>query len=155
MRDDVRCTLKSTVLALLLAALGCPAFAQTIEAPFTADLWELEGASLAEHLGRQALRGTASLKGVEFENGVIEFDLAVSGEGTYPGIAFRVEGDDWFERVYIRPHRAGRYPDALQYTPTMNGMYRSRDGTYFSIYYKFKPITREYVSTFFMARSAP
>ncbi|RJR29507.1 MAG: hypothetical protein C4574_03520 [Candidatus Latescibacterota bacterium] len=115
-----RCRLIAAVFAL--AALGHPALAQTIEAPFTADLWELEGASLVEHLGRQALRGTASLRNVEFENGVIEFDLAVSGEASYPGIAFRAEGDDWFERVYIRPHRAGRYPDALQYTPTMNGI---------------------------------
>ena len=122
MKDDIRGSLMATVLALALAALGFPALAQTIEAPFTVDLWEMEGASLVEHLGRQSLRGTASLKGVEFENGVIEFDLAVSGEGSYPGIAFRIEGDDRFERVYVRPHRAGRYPDALQYTPTMNGI---------------------------------
>lgn len=122
MQHGIRRSLMAAVLAPALSALGCPALAQTIDAPFTADRWEMGSASLVEHLGRQALRGTAALKGVEFDNGVIEFDLAVSGEASYPGIAFRMEGDDWFERVYIRPHRAGRYPDALQYTPTMNGI---------------------------------
>ncbi len=120
--ERIRGAMSTAAFALALSALGGPALAQTIEAPFTADRWELAGASIVEHLGRQALRGTASLKEVEFENGVIEFDLAVSGEASYPGIAFRMEGDDWFERVYIRPHRAGRYPDAIQYTPTMNGI---------------------------------
>ena len=122
MKSRIRGTIAAAALWPALSALGSPALAQTIEVPFTADRWNLESASLVEHLGRQALRGTASLKGVEFENGVIEFDLAVSGEATYPGIAFRMEGDDRFERVYIRPHRAGRYPDAIQYTPTMNGI---------------------------------
>lgn len=120
--DGIRGAMSTAALVLTLSVPGVPAVAQSIEASFTADRWDLGNASVVEHLGRQALRGTASLKGIEFENGVIEFDLAVSGATTYPGIAFRMEGDDRFERVYIRPHRAGRYPDAVQYTPTMNGI---------------------------------
>jgi sugar lactone lactonase YvrE len=121
-RNEILSVVAAGSLVLALAVPVRPVFAETIEAPFTADRWELADATVTEHLGRQALCGTASLKGVEFENGVIEFDLAVSGEASYPGIAFRMEGDDQFERVYFRPHRAGRYPDALQYTPTMNGI---------------------------------
>jgi len=33
-----------------------------------------------------------------------------------------MESEQDHERVYLRPHRAGLYPDALQYTPTFNGL---------------------------------
>jgi sugar lactone lactonase YvrE len=69
------------------------------------------------HLGRQCLSGAATLKDVEFENGVIEVDVAVNGSRSYPGIIFRMQSNADYERFYIRPHRAGLYPDALQYTP--------------------------------------
>jgi sugar lactone lactonase YvrE len=44
----------------------------------------------------------------------------VTGERSYPGILFRLQSEENYERFYIRPHRAGLYPDALQYTPVIN-----------------------------------
>jgi len=66
--------------------------------------------------------GAALLKGIEFENGIIEVDVAVDGRRSYPGIIFRMQSQFNRERVYIRPHRAGLYDDALQYVPTINGI---------------------------------
>lgn len=92
------------------------------EAPFTAEHWELDRAVVAEHLGRSALRGTAALKDVALVDGVIEVDLAVDGTAGYPGIFFRVQSEGDYEHVYVRPHRAGRYPDAVQYAPNLQGV---------------------------------
>jgi sugar lactone lactonase YvrE len=49
-------------------------------------------------------------------------DIAVTGARSYPGIIFRMQSPLNYERFYIRPHRAGLYPDALQYTPIVNGV---------------------------------
>jgi sugar lactone lactonase YvrE len=89
---------------------------------FDADTWVLDDARIVEHLGRMALMGTAYLKDVVFQNGVIEVDIAVNGKRSYPGIIFRRQSEDHYERFYVRPHRAGLYPDALQYTPVFNGI---------------------------------
>lgn len=92
------------------------------EAPFTAEHWDLAGALVVEHLGRTALRGTAALRGVALTDGVIEVDLAVDGAAGYPGIFFRAQSEGDYEHVYVRPHRAGRYPDAVQYAPNLQGV---------------------------------
>jgi hypothetical protein len=84
--------------------------------------WDLEDAETAPYLDRLGLTGTAYLKNVEFHNGVIEVDVAVDGSRSYPGIVFRRRSDKNYERVYLRPHRAGFYLDALQYTPIFNGV---------------------------------
>ncbi len=89
---------------------------------FTSDRWVLEDAEIGLHLGRESLSGLAYLDGVDFENGVIEVDVAVSGKRSYPGIVFRMHSKGSYERFYLRPHRAGLYPDALQYTPVWNGV---------------------------------
>jgi sugar lactone lactonase YvrE len=89
---------------------------------FEADRWVLQDAEIVEHLGRTALMGTAYLKDVEFENGVVEVDIAVERERTYPGIVFRRQSDTDYEDFYIRPHRMKFYSDALQYTPVINGI---------------------------------
>ena len=88
--------------------------------PFDKTKWNLENSEFKEHLGRKALIGTAILKDVEFKNGIIEVDIAVTGARSYPGIVFRMQSDKNYEKFYIRPHRAGLYPDALQYTPVFN-----------------------------------
>jgi sugar lactone lactonase YvrE len=101
------------------------ALAQTDTIAFSSDSWDLTNAEVVDHLGRTSLIGTAFLKDVEFENGVIEVDIAVDvagGRRSYPGILFRVQSDDEYERVYLRPHRAGLYPDAIQYVPAFNGV---------------------------------
>ena len=89
---------------------------------FDSEKWTLVSGEIVEYLGRKALAGAAVLNDVEFENGVIEFDLAVTGQSGYPGVSFRVQSPDNYENFYIRPHRGGLYPDALQYTPHFNGV---------------------------------
>ena len=95
--------------------------AETVE--FDPELWEMQGASKVEHLGRECIVGFAYLKDVEFENGVIDVDVAVDGRRSYPGINFRMKSPRDYERYYMRPHRTcGQYPDVHQYTPVINGI---------------------------------
>ncbi len=90
---------------------------------FNDEQWNLEGARVVEHLGRQALEGSAQLKDVVFENGVIEVDIAMkAGVRGYPGVAFRMQSDEDYERVYVRPHRSPLYGDAVQYVAAFNGV---------------------------------
>jgi hypothetical protein len=110
---------------LLAAGLWAALPAQEKVIPFDAEHWQLDNARVIEHLGRPALAGTAFLKGAEFENGVIEFDVAVTGARSYPGVMFRVQPDGSWERIYLRPHRSGRIPpslyaDVVQYVPSWN-----------------------------------
>jgi sugar lactone lactonase YvrE len=97
-------------------------YAQEKIITFTEDNWTFFGGEVVEHLGREALKGTAKLNNVEFENGIIEFDIAVNGERSYPGIFFRVQSRSDYEHFYIRPHRAHYYPDALQYSPSFGNV---------------------------------
>jgi len=90
--------------------------------PFDAEHWMFQDAEVVEHLGRACLRGSATLKDTVFDNGVIEVDIAVDGSRGYPGLAFRIRNTAEYERFYLRPHRAGMYPDALQYAPVCNNV---------------------------------
>jgi len=90
--------------------------------PFDSDKWQIYNGEIVEHLGRQALTGTAFLKDVNFQNGVIEVDIAVDGTRSYPGVNFRIQSPGSYEKFYMRPHRSGLYPDALQYAPVSNGI---------------------------------
>lgn len=89
---------------------------------FQSGRWVMANAEIVQHLGRTCLMGTAYLKDTDFENGVIEVDVAVTGERSYPGLIFRMQSPLNYERFYIRPHRAPFYPDALQYTHVINGV---------------------------------
>jgi sugar lactone lactonase YvrE len=89
---------------------------------FDSGRWVLAGAVTTEHLGRPALEGFAYLEDVDLASGVIEVDVAVTGARSYPGIVFRMQSPGEYERFYIRPHRAGLYPDALQYVPVFHGI---------------------------------
>jgi sugar lactone lactonase YvrE len=98
------------------------AVAETVEVPFSSDRWEAAAGRTVEHLGRPAFEGSASLKEMQFTDGTIEVDVAVTGARSYPGIVFRTQGDGGGENVYVRPHRAGLYDDAVQYTPMFRGV---------------------------------
>lgn len=107
------------VFALLFLITGM--FAQEETIPFDSHRWVLQKAEIVDHMGRKCLAGSGYLKDLEFENGVIEVDVALSGHRSYPGIIFRFQSEANYERIYIRPHRSPLYPDAVQYTPVFNG----------------------------------
>jgi len=109
---------------LFLGILAGPSAiqAQSDIIDFESSRWNLIDADIVDRLGRTCLSGAAILNDVEFENGVIEVDVAVDGSRSYPGLIFRMQGEGNYERFYVRPHRAGLYPDALQYTPVINGV---------------------------------
>jgi len=77
---------------------------------------------MVEMGGRRCLTGTAHLEGVDFADGVMEVDLWMTGRRrSYPGFQFRRQGPGEREEVYLRPHRAPFYDDAVQYTPVFHG----------------------------------
>ena len=96
--------------------------AQQNNIPFDKDLWEFTDAKQTEFLGRSCLAGTAYLKSPTFENGVIEVDMAVTGQRSYPGIMFRMASTEDYERIYIRPHLPGLFQNVVQYVSTFNGI---------------------------------
>jgi hypothetical protein len=113
------------LLLLLLPLLASAAVAQEGQPiPFDSPRWSLAEARVVDHLGRKALAGTAFLKDAVFENGVVEFDVAVNGERSYPGVLFRIAAPGNWERVYLRPHHSNtaRVPDVLQYVAAFNGI---------------------------------
>ncbi|HXV77758.1 MAG TPA: family 16 glycoside hydrolase [Candidatus Polarisedimenticolaceae bacterium] len=76
------------------------------------------------HLGRPSLllrNGVAWVDGSRFKDGVIEFDVAFTGERGFSGVAWRMQDERNYEQFYLRPHQSGR-PDACQYTPTYAGL---------------------------------
>lgn len=118
-------TLGAIIIGVVVAALPCVAASDEAASgavAFDSDLWTVQGGQVVEHLGRQSLMGSAYLDGVDMVSGAIEVDVALSGRRSYPGIVFRRQSGREFEHVYVRPHRAGLYPDAVQYAPTVNGI---------------------------------
>jgi len=101
--------------------LSHTAFADQQPIAFTSDRWTMLDAEVVEHLGRSCLQGTAMLKDAAFDNGIIEFDIAVSGVRSFPGVTFRASSQLEYEEFYLRPHASGR-PDATQYTPVFSGV---------------------------------
>ncbi len=117
----------AAVLAAVSAAAPAGTGAQDGLVPFDSGRWKISGGKVVEHLGRPSLVGSASIPDADFEDGVIEYDVAVTGARSYPGIVFRSQPDGTWERFYIRPHRSGSvppslYPDVLQYVPAWHGI---------------------------------
>lgn len=112
------------ILTIISLASGLPAQ----EAPggvveFTPERWDLANARIVDHLNRKALIGTAFLKDIELEDGIIECDIAMKGGvRSYPGVLFRVQSPEEYERVYLRPHRSPLYDDAVQYVAAFHGV---------------------------------
>jgi hypothetical protein len=99
--------------------------AQT-KVPFTSDQWNLpEGqAELVTYQGKESLflkGGIALLEDANFQDGIIEFDIAFEQKRGFVGVIFRQQDQINFEEFYMRPHQSGN-PDATQYTPVLNGM---------------------------------
>lgn len=112
-------------LAQAANGTAAPSSQETTTVPFTSDHWQIRDpkARVEDHLGRKSLylaSGFASLKDVEFENGVIEVDMAAPTLRSFIGVVFRFENEADHEILYFRPHKSG-LEDAVQYTPSFNG----------------------------------
>ncbi len=117
----------STLVVLIVGALTVlsagRAGARDDIIDFESDAWNTTNGRIVEHLDRKCLVGMAILEGVEFENGVIEFDVALTErQRSYPAILFRMQSPGEYEEFYIRGHRIPLYSDALQYTPVFNSI---------------------------------
>jgi DNA-binding beta-propeller fold protein YncE len=77
-------------------------------------------ARTAEFLGRPCLTGTAFLRNTRIENGIIEFDMAVTGQRSYPGVLFHISSPEDYERIYLRPHLPPLFRNVVQYVSTFN-----------------------------------
>lgn len=123
MKDLVSFAVSAWVL--VAAAVTGIVVAESASAGETVDFesgrWVLQGARVVDYLGRRSLAGSAYLEDVEFEDGVLEVDIAVDGKTSYPGFVFRMQSAEECERFYVRPHRLEVYSDVLQYTPVFNG----------------------------------
>ena len=114
-----------TTQALLVMALGSPALAQSAEqVDIESPRWVIKDdkAKREEFLGKHTLflaNGFAYLNDFDFEDGVIEVDVA-SMPVAFPGIVFRFKSADEHELVYLRPHHSG-HDDATQYVPAFLG----------------------------------
>lgn len=112
-------TFQCSLFCLFLLLIS--AYPQEEIIDFESDRWMLIDSKVVEHLGQKSLRGSAVLKDVVFENGVIEVDIAFNGTRCFAGFVFRMQSQGNFEQFYIRPHRT-KLTDALQYTPVFNGL---------------------------------
>jgi len=119
---------KILFLLIIMPILPIVISAQQNESDFTFidfdnPQWDIEGAKVLQHMDRKALVGSAMLKDIEFQNGVIKVDIfTTTKKRSYPGVLFRFVSPTDYERVYIRPHRSIFYPDAIQYVPCFNGI---------------------------------
>src|SRR4051794_2029533 len=112
-------------LFLLALALGASPLQSPAPAAFDPARWDVldPAAQRLDYLGRPSLfldNGLALQKASTFGDGTIDVDIAIHGHASFGGIAFRAEGADDYELIYVRPHLSRR-PDALQYTPIFNG----------------------------------
>ncbi len=98
-------------------------FCQSI--PFNTDQWEINAQAylLDAYKGEQSIylkNGRAWLKEVDFQNGIIEFDILMEERRSFSGVIFRIEQEgQHYEEIYLRSHLNGM-PDAMQYTPVYN-----------------------------------
>ncbi|MCD4748332.1 MAG: hypothetical protein K8R59_03070 [Thermoanaerobaculales bacterium] len=114
--------LSAAIAAAFLVAVPTAVGEEQTPITFESEDWTLGNGRLVQHLGENALAGSAFLKNVEFTDGVIEVDMAMDGRRCFPGILFRAENENDAETFYVRPHRPRNYSHALQYAPRFNGL---------------------------------
>ncbi|MHA7820317.1 MAG: LamG domain-containing protein [Erythrobacter sp.] len=93
------------------------------------------GIAVKQENGREILtvaRTGVMLGGVEFSEGVIEFDVRFPDRFGFGGLVWHASEDGRMEYFYLRQHKSGQ-PDAGQYTPIRNGLtswqiYTDRNG---------------------------
>jgi hypothetical protein len=112
------------IVAMWLMMFSVTAMSQTVA--FTPELWDIQAkeSRVEDHLGRKSLylqAGLASVKDSKFTDGVIEFDIAFTGERGFMGVVWRMQDPENYEEFYLRPHQSGN-PDANQYQGVFNGL---------------------------------
>lgn len=114
----------------LIGQINSNKAAKTIKIPMEKTYWEYpEGqVEFVNHLGIPAMKSVKGRipitpKDIIFDNGTIEFDVAILS-GPFVGINFRTKSGKEKERVYLRPYQAGNIMggDALQYAPFVKGV---------------------------------
>jgi hypothetical protein len=111
---------------VVLAALVLPLPAAGEAVPFDSDRWTVKAdtSRVEEHLGRTSLfldGGAAWVTDSKFTDGVIEYDIAFTGERGFMAVMWRGQDEGNYEEFYVRPHMSG-FPDANQYTPAHHGL---------------------------------
>jgi hypothetical protein len=128
--------------ACLVVLLGSFTVAQMAEAQeqyaFDSPAWKLSGkqVSVESVAGRTAIKiisGKALLDNVVLEDGLVEFDMYLSGERAFAYFYFRGQSEQNFEEIYFRSHKSDA-PDALQYSPVFQSrsawqLYHGDSGT--------------------------
>jgi hypothetical protein len=113
------------VSLLCLAGSSLKAHPQTA-VPFDSDRWDIQAkeSKVVDYKGRKSLYlkgGAALVKGSQFTDGIIEYDIAFSEAQGFMGAFWRRQDGENYEEFYIRPHQSGQ-PDANQYQPVFNGV---------------------------------
>jgi hypothetical protein len=129
---------RSALLILLAIIVAGPATAQVQRIEFSDPGWVLAGDDTRVDTvsGQTVLRlrtGIASFRPLSFQDGTIEFDVAMTHYRSFAYVRFRAQAEGELEEVYLRPHKS-RLPDAIQYTPVYNGasnwqLYHGRGST--------------------------
>jgi hypothetical protein len=132
------------MIGLLLLTTGKYGYAtNAVIVPFDSDRWEFSNPDPTHHrienyLGQPALTGMvgtpyydfeyATLKDVDFKNGIIEMDVAFPQLDAYTEIrwhsADRGQGrpvGKQCDKLYLRPEKSS-FSDAVQYAPIINGI---------------------------------
>lgn len=128
------------VLSLLVTTIvtySLPVFART-DVPPDSQQWRFAGDAVyvPNFEGRAAIKiknGTAFLDEANLADGIIEFDMYVTGERAFAYLQFRGESETANEDLYFRPHKSG-LPDAVQYAPVFQRqsawqLYHGSNGT--------------------------
>ena len=117
--------IRSSIMALLLG-LQTMAFGQAQEISFSSSQWRFgnDKHRIETYKGKECLYmepGFTVYEGLQFKNGIIEYDVSFANTRQFSGVVFRRENDTNYEEVYLRPHQSGKV-DANQYTPVFNGL---------------------------------
>lgn len=114
--------IKSFVLLIYCIMLVNTISAQN-HVKFDTQNWILaNNARIENFMGREVLRGTAYLKDVQIENGILEVDIYSTGVRNFGGFMFNLQSFDDYEWCWLRMHKTnGFIQDGVQYAPIFNG----------------------------------
>jgi hypothetical protein len=115
-------------MTIAAAVLSIASAAESIDIPMRAEHWRGgDNVEFPYALGfpRGLMRlnsGNATLKGIDFSDGTIEFDVKPVGRGM-PGIIFRQQDEATYELFYLRPDPdCPAFVACLQYAPQTHGV---------------------------------